>query len=317
MLILGFRGDNNGVPFDGYIDDVRIYNRALTATQVKALYDANAGANATNTTPPTSASITMPVRSLVYNTPSIPANSWQKVQLTIPADSTGAWETRQGFATANLVLNLGAGSSYSNVTTNVWNNNTAFNGGVSTQLINYSSNAFLATSANAVLMTGVQLEKGAIVTPFDVRPTNVEKTLLNKVVVFASASLTGGVSGYYSSTDPVILKFNNVWINTYNSYNASSGIFTVPMAGYYRCSVSWFGGRSGLSRIILYLNGNIYPSTNSRFENNANGYNIYSQNAGEKIVYCNVNDTLMWYYQTNGNTLYLNEDMTTMTITMI
>jgi hypothetical protein len=212
---LGSRAENLGYyPFKGYIDDVRIYNRALTAAQVKALYDANAS----STVQPSSTSITMPVRSIVYNTPSIPANTWQKVQLTIPADSTGAWETRPGYTAANVILNLNAGSSYSNVSTGVWNNNTAYNGNI--------SNTFIEASSNALIMTGAQLEKGAMITPFDVRPYSVEKDLLNTSGIICQTKMIkfSGDSFIYFQADTNIGQF------TFTPKFASSKIiFTVSI----------------------------------------------------------------------------------------
>ena len=174
LLTLGCWALNSStIAYKGYIDDLRIYNRALTQAQVAALY----AANQSSTTAPTSTAVTLPVRSLLYNTPSIAASSWQQVQMPIPADTTGVWETRAGYPGANLALSLGAGPSWSNVTTGTWNTNMDYNGGSNTQLINYSANNFLAASSNAVLMTSVQLEKGNIATPIEYRPAALETTM--------------------------------------------------------------------------------------------------------------------------------------------
>ncbi|RLJ07123.1 MAG: hypothetical protein DRP16_04045, partial [Candidatus Aenigmatarchaeota archaeon] len=41
-VIIGWRGDKGNSPFNGAIDEVRIYNRALTQEEIKDLYDAKA-----------------------------------------------------------------------------------------------------------------------------------------------------------------------------------------------------------------------------------------------------------------------------------
>jgi hypothetical protein len=284
ILAIGFRGDYSTYPFKGYIDDVRIYNRALTATQVKALYDANSGANAINTTPPAATSITMPVRSLVYNTPSIPANSWQKVQLTIPADSTGSWETRPGYTAANVILNLNAGSSYSNVSTGVWNNNTAYNGNI--------SNTFLEASSNALIMTGAQLEKGAMMTPFDVRPYSIEKTLLNQNRPCFHVRRNAG----YVSANSIWIG-NNVIVNTTSSYNSSTGYFYAPMSGnYFFAFTGLTDSGSGFKEVVLYQNSTLYGRAHS-----SSPTSEYTLISGSWIVNMSINDYVYLRYNGTGS----------------
>jgi len=242
------------IPFKGYIDDVRIYNRALTDAQVLALYNANAS----STTAPTSTAITLPVRNITYNTPSIPANSWQQIQLTIPADSTGSWETRPGQPAANLALCLGAGSAYSNVTTGAWTNNTEYIGGT-TQLIQNSSNNFLTASSNAVLLTGVQLEKGALATGYEMRPFEIEGILTKQKLAFVIAPSTA--TNWAAQTQ--VKGFNTYIVDincsTTNSYNITSGYFTCQIPGLYFFSVNLYGTGSGnywiRKNASTYING--------------------------------------------------------------
>jgi hypothetical protein len=268
---LGSRAENLGYyPFKGYIDDVRIYNRALTAAQVKALYDANAS----STVQPSSTSITMPVRSIVYNTPSIPANTWQKVQLTIPADSTGAWETRQGYTAANVILNLNAGPSYSNVSTGVWNNNTAYNGNI--------SNTFIEASSNALIMTGTQLEKGAMMTPFDVRPYSIEYILFdNKSFIGCYVKDSQNIT---SGTETTLI-FTTILTNS-GSYSVSSGIFTCPVNGYYSITSTGLNQQTASNRLRIYRSG---------IKVSVDGWTLNTENCSctiNAIVYCVVGDTL-------------------------
>lgn len=182
----------------GYIDDFRMYNRALTASQVSALYSANSG----STTPFTY----LPARSIVYNTPSISASSWQKVWFSIPGDTTGLIPTD---TTAGLTwsLCLGANSNYatSNVAAQtgnaltVWNSATNYTG-TSTQIMGASSSNFLAGLTNSIYVTGLQFEKGNIVTPFEVRAYALELALCQRYYVM----LVSNPYGYAYFTQPCV-----------------------------------------------------------------------------------------------------------------
>ena len=160
--------------FQGYIDDFRIYNTALTQPQVYQLYINNA--NSTTLT-----SYLLP-RSLVYNTPSIPSTAWQKVAFTVPGDSFGTYATDTS-KTLTLSLCLGAGTtvSTSNValtsgnTSNVWSTGLYYSGS-NIQTYGTSSNNFMANPYNSVYLTGLQMEKGTLVTPFECRNYGVERT---------------------------------------------------------------------------------------------------------------------------------------------
>jgi hypothetical protein len=164
--------------FKGYIDDVRIYNCALSAEQVRQLYTNNANST-------TSSTYLIP-RSVVYNTPSIPANSWQKVSVIIPGDTSGNWMTNTD---AGLTLSLCLGSSALYNTTNVastsgnavtvWNNTPEYMGN-SVQLYGSSSNNLLSSVNNSVYVTGWQLERGSIMTTFDIRPLGIELQLCQR-----------------------------------------------------------------------------------------------------------------------------------------
>lgn len=152
-------------PFAGYLDDLQIYQRALTLADIAGIYNANVSSTATS----------MP-KSIVYPTPSIPANSWQKVSVTIPGDTTGYWSN-----TAYAALCLGAGSNLStsntavasNNTSNVWNTLPEYTS-TNVQVYNGSSNNVLALPGSSVTLTGVQLEKGNVGTPYENRNIALE-----------------------------------------------------------------------------------------------------------------------------------------------
>jgi len=176
MTIGAFPGGT--LAYKGYIDDVRIYNSALSAAQVQQLYQNNANST-------TLSSYLLP-RSVVYQTPSISANSWQKLAFSVPGDLLGTYST-DTTKTLTLALCLGAGANCStsnvaaasNNSSNVWQNALVYNAS-GVQILGASSNNFLASPYNSVYLTGVQLEKGTLNTPFEVRPAALELGLCQR-----------------------------------------------------------------------------------------------------------------------------------------
>jgi hypothetical protein len=167
-LRLGAR--ENVYPCKCYIDDVRIYKYALSPKQIYQLYKNNENSI-------TQSTYLIP-RSLVYNTPVIPANTWQKVSLTIPGDTTGQWMTDNDFG-LTLSLCLGATGLYNTATLGTWLDAPEYMGS-NVQLFGNSETAFLASIANSIYVTGWQLEKGTMVTPFEFRPTAIELRLCER-----------------------------------------------------------------------------------------------------------------------------------------
>jgi len=254
--------------FSGYLDDLRIYNRVLSAAQIQQLYLNNA--STTTLTP------YLTPRSVLYQTPSLPANSWTKISVTLPGDITGSWAS-DNTTGLNLALCLGAGSNYSsaniatasNNSSNVWNNALVY---ASSNQVYGASNSFLTNLGNSILLTGVQLEKGSLATPYEFRPYSVENTLAttsmsNSVVISKLATTTapgavqvgsgltisGGVLSTLSSAFNCYVTgsaMNNNGLNlsmgsvnnggfaisTYNSI-ANSAI-TIPATGTYIISVT-------------------------------------------------------------------------------
>jgi len=172
--------------YQGYLDDFRIYNTVLTQAQIYQLYINNA--NSTTFTP-----YLIP-RSLVYTTPSIPSAAWQKIAVTVPGDTLGTYANDATNAlTVSLCLGAGTGVSISNVAlasgnaSSVWNNGVYY-AGSNVQTFGTSSSSFLAGPYNSVYMTGLQLEKGTMVTPFEYRPLNIETTMSTLMPMFASVA---------------------------------------------------------------------------------------------------------------------------------
>ena len=183
---LGLQTGINNWAFKGYMDDVRIYNSVLSATQVLQLYRNNASS--------TVASKYLVPRSWVYPTPVIPSSSWKKVTFTVSGDTTGSWmnDTNAGLTVS---VCLGATSLYGTNSTSTWIDAIDYMAGNS-QRYSYGSSNVLSKIVNSMYITGVQIEKGSLATPFEFRPYTLELQLCQRYLetVYAYAMGTGGAS---------------------------------------------------------------------------------------------------------------------------
>lgn len=172
-LQIGGFTTTNGFTFNGYIDDFRIYNRPLTASQIYQLYQSTT-------------TDYLLARSYVYNTPVITPGTWRKISFTVPSETIGAWFTDNN---TGLLLSVCLGASPEYATpTNVWNSVTEFTG-TGVQYMNDVSTNFLGINGNNIWITGVQLERGNIITPYEYRPLSMELQLCQRYyeIVFDNA----------------------------------------------------------------------------------------------------------------------------------
>jgi len=166
--------------FKGLIDDFRLYNSALTPSQVAGLYYSSPnnngyvlyqqpieGQNIADLAWGTSGALPATVsawiknnstaqqqlaislqngsnnRSYVYTTPSLPANTWSKVSFTVPGDSNGTWASDN---TTGLTLGLTLGSA------NTYN--------LPTQLVATTSNATVSSWSNYTICSYTNVGSG-------------------------------------------------------------------------------------------------------------------------------------------------------------
>jgi hypothetical protein len=128
---------------------------------------------------------------------SLTANSWQQVIVAIPGCTTGTWAT-DNTAGISIHFDMGGGSNFQTGTTGSWQT-----GGY------YSSTGsvvrFAQNSGASFFFTGVQLEPGATVTPFERRPIGIENDLCARYYYRtpcngAPSVLSALATGYQTST---------------------------------------------------------------------------------------------------------------------
>lgn len=99
------------------------------------------------------------------------ANTWEQKTITIAGDTSGTWVGASSSGSLNVILSLGAGSTYQS-TANAWatGNFKSVSGATSV----------VGTSGATFYITGVQLEKGSTATSFDYRPYGTELALCQR-----------------------------------------------------------------------------------------------------------------------------------------
>lgn len=118
--------------------------------------------------------------------------TWEYKTIVIPGDTTGTW-LKDNSTGLQLTFGLGVGATFSG-TAGAWAaaNYTSATGAVSV----------VGTNAATLYITGVQLEKGLVPTPFEVRSYGTELALCQRYYIQDNFSATQGVGpvGFADST---------------------------------------------------------------------------------------------------------------------
>lgn len=127
-------------------------------------------------------------RSYVTNFTVASTNTWQYVSMTFPGDTTGTWavDNTRGIAVG---ITLAVGTALQ-TTAGSWQSGNYI--GTSS-----TSNFFANAVGSAIYITGLQLEKGTIATPFEFRPYGVELMLCQR---YYQKFAVGGIAGEWRST---------------------------------------------------------------------------------------------------------------------
>jgi hypothetical protein len=176
------------------------------------------------------------------------ANTWTTISVTIAGDTSGTWVGATNAASLYVTFSLGAGSTYTG-TAGTWSGTAYVQGTGSTSVVGTNSATFY--------ITGVQLEKGSVATPFEYRQYGQELALSQRYyeqvllstgtytqMVGLANSSTGGQFGFpfavSKRTNPTVAIIGTVTLNT--TGGASAGNMTLGGGG---GSISgWAGGFS-------------------------------------------------------------------------
>jgi hypothetical protein len=263
----GCQTPSKSYALSGYLDDFRIYNKVLTPAQIQQLYLNNASTT-------TQSPYLLP-RSVLYQTPSLPANAWSRVSVTLPGDIAGTWAADNTLG-LNLALCLGAGANYassnlaaaSGNSSSVWQNALVYT--ASNQVFG-ASNAFLGSLGNSLLLTGVQLERGQAASPYEFKPLPAElaaaqryyETSYDQDTAVGTATNAGAVAWAVVASNrpsyhvayktpkrsaPSITLYNPATANTTGLRNigsSSSGAGTLEASGTTGFRVYWPSGNTG------------------------------------------------------------------------
>jgi len=124
----------------------------------------------------------------------VTANTPEVKTITILGDTGGTWYNDNGIG-IDLVFNIGMGPTYTTSSPNTWLNGNFYAVSGQTQLI--------ATSGATFYITGVQLEKGTLATPFEYRPYANELALCQRYyykIKAATNYANFGIGRAYSSS---------------------------------------------------------------------------------------------------------------------
>lgn len=189
------------------------------------------------------------------------ANTWEYKTITIPGDTTGTWATDIS-AGLNFHFNVAIGSNFELTNHNEWV--------AGRKYTTAATPDFLSSAAGSTLfITGVQLEKGSVATPFAFRSIGQELQLCQRYIV-----VYGGGSTYerlasassYSATQSSCMLTLPVQMRTIPSITAS-GNWNDELPGLVSALISSFGlDSNGSSSKILKFD--VTHTSNASFGSN-------------------------------------------------
>lgn len=150
------------------------------------------------------------------------ANTWEYKTITIPGDTTGTWSITNE-AGLKVWFGLGVGSTYSG-TAGAWIGSAAFSATGGTSVV--------GTSGATFYLTGVQLEKGSVATPFEHRHYGTELALCQRYYWKEPGTIYG--CQYAGSYGFVIVNLPNTMRTTpvlgYSAVATTTGLAAYPRA---------------------------------------------------------------------------------------
>ena len=166
------------------------------------------------------------------------ANTWEYETVTIPGDTSGTWTTDNSTG-MKLMFNFGTGSTYLG-TAGAWAGATLFGATGSVQLT--------ATSGATFYITGTQLERGSVATPFEFRSIGQELSLCERYFQTITNGMRVSAMAFSSSALPANWIFKTT-MRAAPTTTATVGSSTI-LSGGANLAVTSIGG--GVSTVYNY-----------------------------------------------------------------
>jgi len=145
------------------------------------------------------------------------ANTWEQKTITIAGDTTGTWNSTNDVGLA-VYLGFGVGATVSG-TAGAWAGAEYYSATGATSVV--------GTNGATFYVTGVQLEKGTVATPFEFRSHGQELALCQRYYQFGKMSLSGfanvAVGLGYQNTLPVPMRASPTIVNSGQTNVGCSG----------------------------------------------------------------------------------------------
>lgn len=178
------------------------------------------------------------------------ANTWEFKTITIPGDTSGTWVKNNGIG-INLNWSLGTGSTYSG-TANTWQTGTYV----------AATGALTPIGSDVIFdLSGVQLEIGTVVTPFEYRPIQTELIMCQRffektydlevsvgtITNAGSVLLRATAPGMYWPLQYKVPKvFPPTWV-AYSNTTGNNGVWRDQSAGTDISTTANYGGEENVA----------------------------------------------------------------------
>jgi hypothetical protein len=164
-------------------------------------------------------------------------NSWTKYTITVPPVASGTWYNNN---LTGITMGFGFYSIYNTGTPSTWVNSGAY---WLTTATNYM------VSGTTINITGVQLEKGSVATPFEVRSFATELALCQRYYYQWVSTSTFGVLGYATALNTTAALLQVPFPVQMRS-NTPSANFTSSAVGSFATQGAAFGALSAIASTV-------------------------------------------------------------------
>ena len=155
------------------------------------------------------------------------ANVWTKISVTIPGANTGTWVGGTNGIGVSVWFGLGIGSTNSGPS-GAWASTTYYGATGATSVV--------GTNAATFYITGVQLEKGTVATPFEYRPYGTELSLCQRYF-----QIIGGTSTEHWATGVLATDRINIVYSFKQTMRSSPSWTATSFGSSYSYLNIWYG----------------------------------------------------------------------------